>query len=53
LEIWAECYAKAPETIKRTDSYELSAILRKLGWAQSEVSKRIPLYGKQRLWQLP
>lgn len=46
LEIWCECFGKDASAIKRADSYELSTLLRKLGWAQAEASKRIPLYGK-------
>jgi putative DNA primase/helicase len=53
MEVWCECFGKDPSTIKRTDSYEISTILRKLGWSQSESSKRLPLYGKQRLWNKP
>lgn len=50
MEIWCECFGKDAAAIKRADSYEISTILRKLGWSQSESSKRLSLYGKQRIW---
>jgi hypothetical protein len=33
------------------DSYEIGVVLRKLGWVSSEMRKRIPIYGQQRLWE--
>ena len=53
MEIWSECFNRDPAAIKRADSYELSTLLRKLSWVQADASKRIPLYGRQRLWQRP
>lgn len=53
IEIWSECFGKDPAVIKRADSYEISTILRKLGWSQSDASKRLPIYGKQRIWNKP
>ena len=50
MEIWCECFGKDAAAIKRADSHEISTILRKLGWTQSESSRRLSLYGKQRLW---
>lgn len=53
MEIWCECFGKERENIKRTDSYEIEGILRKLGgWTVSTANKysktRFPLYGPQK-----
>jgi len=48
MEIWAECYNRA--TIKKADSHEMGAVLRKLGWVSADLRKRIPIYGLQRQW---
>lgn len=48
-EIWAECFNRDIATIRKQDSYEINAILRKLGWVQSDENKRLPIYGRQRL----
>lgn len=33
LELWAECFGKDPSSIRKQDSYELSAIMNKMdGW---------------------
>lgn len=51
IEIWAECFGKDPASIRKMDSYEIGVVLRKLGWVSSEMRKRIPIYGLQRLWE--
>ena len=55
MEIWCECFSKPRESMKKTDSYEIEAILYKLGgWkryagnAQSKL--RIPGYGLQKTY---
>ena len=55
MEIWCECFGKPREALKKTDSYEIEAILFKLGgWkrhtgnAQSKL--RIPGYGLQKTY---
>ena len=55
MEIWCECFGKPREALKKTDSYEIEAILYKLGgWkrhsgnAQSKL--RIPGYGLQKTY---
>ena len=62
VEIWAECFGNDPTAMKPTDSYAISAIMRKLdGWAKPQGSgnrKRVPIYGQQRIyrrdqWQPP
>lgn len=55
LEIWCECFGKPRETIRRSDSYEIEAILSKIGgWERFtgnvEGKKRLALYGPQRVF---
>lgn len=52
LEIWAECFAKDPTTIKKQDSYELASIMAKMpGWEKYTGNKTgklsFPGYGSQ------
>ena len=52
LELWAECFGKDPSSIKKQDSYELSAIMNKMeGWTRYEGNKSGKLsfasYGSQ------
>lgn len=53
MEIWCECFGKEPAMLKRTDSYEISSIMRKIdGWDKYEGTKtgtfQFPIYGNQR-----
>lgn len=53
MEIWCECFGKAREALKKADSYELEAILHRIGgWQRYTGSKsgkmRIPSYGVQK-----
>lgn len=52
LELWTECFGKDPTSIRKQDSYELSAIMMKIeGWDRYSGNKtgklRFPLYGVQ------
>lgn len=52
LELWAECFSKDPASMRKTDSYELNGIMRKIeGWKKYEGNKsgrvRFPIYGPQ------
>lgn len=52
LEIWAECYGKDPTSIKKMDSYEITAIMSKMeGWKRYDGNKsgklRFDEYGVQ------
>lgn len=50
-EIWAECFRKNPSELKMTDSYSISALMLQVdGWKRSDKSKRVPIYGKQRVY---
>ncbi|WP_461206093.1 virulence-associated E family protein [Clostridium sp. DL1XJH146] len=53
LEIWCECFGKERNNIKRKDSYEIEAILMRIGgWKRYEGNKRgnlkFPIYNSQR-----
>ncbi len=55
IEIWCECFGRPRDSIKKSDSYEIEAILRSLGnWEKYTDNKtgkrRIPIYGLQRVY---
>ena len=51
LEIWCECFGKPKEDIKSSDSYAIAAIMKRLkDWEKTDVRKRIPAYGQQRVY---
>ena len=55
LEIWCECLGKDPAALKKADSYELGAIMRKLeGWTKYDGTKDgsnyFSFYGKQKAY---
>lgn len=52
IEIWSECFGRDPDQMKRMDSYEISSIMAQIdGWEDSGKSKRLPIYGKQRVYE--
>jgi predicted P-loop ATPase len=52
LEIWCECFRKDRTAIKRQDSYEISAIMARIGgWAVAQKRVRLPIYGIQQVWE--
>ena len=52
IEIWCECLGKSKGDIKAADSYSLAAIMARIeGWDKSKRSKKLPNYGKQRLYE--
>ncbi len=56
MEIWCECFGKERQNLKKTDSYEMEAILNKIGgWRRYTGSasgkSRIPLYGIQKTFE--
>lgn len=52
IEIWCECFCKSKEDIKPSDSYAIAAIMARMtGWDKSGGSKRLPIYGKQRIYR--
>lgn len=51
-EIWCECFGKNLSELKTTDSYAIAALMTQVpGWERSKTSQRLPLYGKQRLYE--
>ena len=51
-EIWSECFGRDPAMMKKTDAYELNAIMRKIeGWQRFQGNKsgkvRFAIYGPQ------
>ncbi len=55
LEIWCECFCKEASSMKKSDAYEISSIMRKIeGWNRNSGKTGImfPIYGKQRYYVL-
>lgn len=51
IEIWCECFGREPDTMRKIDSHEITAIMQQLDdWEDSGKTKRLPIYGKQRLF---
>ncbi len=51
-EIWCECLGRNIADLKPTDSYALAALMTKVaGWERTKEMKRLPLYGRQRLYR--
>ena len=51
-EIWCECFGKNLAELKTTDSYAIAALMTQVpGWQRSATAKRLPLYGKQRVYE--
>lgn len=50
MEIWAECFRKNPADKRRSDSDDISRMLKQLGWGNDGTSKRIPIYGVQKVF---
>lgn len=52
IEIWAECFGRDPDTMRKIDSHEITAIMRQIDdWEDSGIQRRLPIYGKQRVFQ--
>lgn len=50
-EIWCECYGKNLAEMKASDSYAIAALMVQIdGWTRSNKTRRLPIYGKQRLY---
>lgn len=51
-EIWCECFGKNLSELKATDSYAIAALMTQIpGWKRGAAAKRLPLYGKQRIYE--
>ena len=52
VEIWAECFGRSVSELKPSDSYTIAALMTQIpGWSRSKKSKRLPIYGRQRLYE--
>ena len=52
IEIWCECFGKPKEDMKSVDSYAISAIMSRLpDWIRTEIRRRLPIYGQQRIYK--
>lgn len=51
VEIWAECFGNPTSSLRPQDSYTIAALMTQIeGWARTTKSKKLPIYGKQRLY---
>jgi hypothetical protein len=53
LEIWCECFGKEPVSLRKTDAFELNALMMRIGgWKKYDGNKqgtfKFPIYGMQR-----
>ena len=52
MEIWCECFGKAKEDMKPSDSYSIAAIMERIaGWSKTGKAKILPIYGRQRIYK--
>ncbi len=52
IEIWCECFGRNKEDFKGTEQYSIAAIMEHLDdWQKTGKSKRLPIYGKQRMYR--
>lgn len=50
-EIWVECLGRSFSDLRISDSYTLAALMTSVsGWERTQVKKRIPIYGEQRMY---
>lgn len=50
IEIWCECFRSPITRITRRDSYDIAAMLMRLGWVRSGQRRYIADYGRQRVF---
>lgn len=52
-EIWCECFGNPLSTLKPADSYSIAALMLKVpGWERTKTIRKLPIYGRQRLYML-
>lgn len=52
IEIWAECFGQPPAAMTRRDSYDITALMKRMpGWKRSERRLERHPYGKQRCYE--
>ena len=51
MEIWCECFRRSEADMRKSDSYEISGIMKKIeGWEKSEGREPFRIYGRQRFY---
>ena len=50
LEVWCECFRSPLARITRKDSYDIAAMLMRLGWERTGKLAYIADYGRQRIF---
>lgn len=51
-EIWCECFGRQLSELKPADSYAIAALMTQVnGWERTKLFKRLPFYGKQRIYR--
>ena len=51
-EIWCECFCRNLSDLKPADSYAIAALMMKVGgWKRTNKVRRLPVYGRQRLYE--
>lgn len=50
-EIWCECFREQFRRISPKDSYAIAGILKRLGWESTGERKRVPIYGRCRIYR--
>ena len=52
IEIWAECFNRDPDSMRKIDSHEITAIIQQLeNWEDTGKRQRLPIYGRQRMFK--
>lgn len=50
-EIWAECFGRNPSEMKPSDSYVIASLMLQVGgWERTAVARKLPIYGRQKLY---
>ena len=51
-EIWCECFGRQLAELRPADSYAIAALMTQVnGWERTKLFKRLPFYGKQRIYR--
>ena len=51
LEIWSECFGKNSTEMRPADAFSISALMLQIpGWKRTDKSRKLRIYGKQRLY---
>jgi len=53
VELFVECFNGKPEEYRKSDAYEMTDIMTRLGWKKTGDRIRIPEYGRQRVFIRP